>query len=75
MGGEALIGQWLIAMIVVAVGGAVSLLRRFGIIRSRDRAVPSAERGTAFWTRQMIKVVIVAFALWQIVIILSEGFK
>jgi len=70
MGGEALIGQWLIAMILVALGGAVSLLRRFGIIKSRDRAVPSAESGTAFWTRQTIKIVIVAFALWQILMIL-----
>jgi len=70
MGGEVLIGQWLIAMILVAIGGAVSLLRRFGIIQSTDRAVPSAERGKAFWTRQTIKVVIVAFSLWQILMIL-----
>jgi len=73
MGVEAFIIPWLFAMSLLAVGAVVSLSRRFGIIRSSNRAVPSPERSTAFWTRQTIKAVIVAFALWQIFLILQRG--
>jgi hypothetical protein len=73
MGVEAFVIPWLFAMTLVAIGGLGSLARLLGIIRYRSRAVPSADRNSAFWTRQIIKIAIVAFAFWQIFLILQRG--
>ena len=73
MGIEAFIIPWLFAMSMVAVAGLVSLARRFGAIRYRDKFVCPDQRGAAFWVKQIIKAAIVSFALWQIFLILKRG--
>ena len=72
MGIEAFILPWLFAMALVAISGLISLARRFGLVRYRERFVPSVERNGTFWCKQTVKGAIVAFALWQMYLILKR---
>jgi hypothetical protein len=72
MGIEAFILPWLLTMAAVAVAGLVSIARRFGVVRYRDRYVAPPERDAAFWTKQLLKAAIVGFAVWQMYLILKR---
>ena len=72
MGIEAFILPWLLAMALVAVSGLIFLARRFGLVRYRERFVPSIERNGTFWTKQTVKGAIVAFALWRMFLIFKR---
>jgi len=59
-------------MAIVAIAGTVSLLSRFGLIRYRDRYV-APDRTKSFWVKQLIKAIIVVFAVRQVYFILERG--
>ena len=66
MGIEAFVVPWFLAMLTIVALGAFSTGRMvFRAWRRRDRLRQQAEN-QSFWVWQLAKVLLVAFAFWQL---------